>query len=302
MLKQLRLEVDVLTSKLNVLTEDARINGLEKELVRLKLDLMQLIGLPIGDVRFAVAGEQDRFDLPLKDSAQIAHRRSTGIAQARAEVFEQDRIVRQIVWEYFPSLQFQGGYRRDFVSVGATVFDTNRTYKAGPFAEHNIDRWGRNSFASDPSWIRTADIDWYWGIELSLPIFSGLERTGRFRRERAVLEQKRHLLCEAVSMTELEVRKAYETVRENVRIVEILVETVRISKERLRVQERLKDLGRISDNELETFRQRFFDDQDTLFAGQEQLIEAQERLRFAMRYFEPAPAKPEKKELADAHP
>ena len=55
------------------------------------------------------------------------------------------------------------------------------------------------------------------------------------------------------------------------------------------VKERLKELGKISDNELETFRQRFFSDQDSYFEQQIRLIDAQERLRLAMRYFEPAP-------------
>ena len=70
---------------------------------------------------------------------------------------------------------------------------------------------------------------------------------------------------------------------------DILRETVRISKERLHVKERLKELGKISDNELETFRQRFFSDQDSYFEQQIRLIDAQERLRLAMRYFELAP-------------
>ena len=71
--------------------------------------------------------------------------------------------------------------------------------------------------------------------------------------------------------------------------MEILKETVQISKERLRVQERLKDLGRISDDALETFRDRFFSDQDRFFNQQISVVQVQERLRRAMRFFELLP-------------
>ncbi len=57
------------------------------------------------------------------------------------------------------------------------------------------------------------------------------------------------------------------------------------------MQERLKELGKITDNELETFRERFFADQDNYFEKQIDLVEAQERLRLAMRYFEPVTGK-----------
>ena len=77
--------------------------------------------------------------------------------------------------------------------------------------------------------------------------------------------------------------------REETRETDILRETVRISKERLRVQDRMKELGKITDNELETFRERFFSDQDEYFEQQIRLIEAQERLRLEMRFFEPMP-------------
>ena len=75
--------------------------------------------------------------------------------------------------------------------------------------------------------------------------------------------------------------------QEEERAAEILRETVEISKKRLQINERLKELGQISDDALETFRNRFFSDQDRYFEKQLNLIEARERLRTAMRYFEP---------------
>ena len=70
---------------------------------------------------------------------------------------------------------------------------------------------------------------------------------------------------------------------------------MRISKERLRLQEVLKDNSMISANQLETFRERFFSDQDGYFEQQIRLIESQEELRREMRYFEVVVAEGEQK-------
>ena len=50
-------------------------------------------------------------------------------------------------------------------------------------------------------------------------------------------------------------------------------------------KEKLRDIGKITDDELETFRNTFFTAQDSLFTQQETLIERQEDLRLAIRFF-----------------
>jgi len=283
------LQVDVMTSRLNVLNEDTRINALEKEILRLKMDLLYSVGLPVQMTSFELDGEPEQFTTPIDDATEIAYRRSTRIAQARATVFEQDRVVRQVIWEYFPHVDMVGGYRGRYVSAGGQLVDVDRTYGAGPLADYHVKPWNGTQFATDPSWLDLDASKGFWAFQVELPIFTGLERTGRFQREKALLDQDRHLLSDTVWTTDLDVRKAYQTVLEREKETEILQETVRISKERLRVKERLKEMGMITDNELETFRDRFFADQDKYFEQQIRLVEAQERLRLAMRYFEPAP-------------
>ncbi len=56
-------------------------------------------------------------------------------------------------------------------------------------------------------------------------------------------------------------------------------------KERFSIKEKLRDFGKITDDELETFRNTFFAAQDSLFDQQEKLIEHQEDLRLAIRFF-----------------
>ena len=77
-------------------------------------------------------------------------------------------------------------------------------------------------------------------LSLELPIFQGLERRGLYRKEEALLGQARHELRDNVDSVESEVRKANQTMLERRQEVDILQETVLISKERLRVQEKLR--------------------------------------------------------------
>jgi len=285
------LEVDVLTAKLNVLNEDSRINALEKEITRQKMGLLKAIGFPVGMTDFRMAGEQEKLDLPLTESVDITLKRSTRIAQARAVVYEQDRVVRQIIWEYLPDIHMQGGYNGNFATAAVDVTSTDSVYAVGPFGERRINAFNDGAFGTDPIRLGPDRSGWRWSVDLSLPVFTGLERTGRFRRENALLEQARRLLSDTTWETALAVGTAHETVLEEAKETEVLDQTVRISKERLAVQERLKELGKITDDQLETFRERFFDDQDAYFEQQIRLIEAQEQLRSEMRYFEPVTAK-----------
>ena len=280
--------VDVLTAELNVLSEEMRINALVKELQRQKLDLLRAIGFPVKGTGFTLAGSLDRFGVPLSDAVKIAYRRSTRVAQARATVFEQDRVVRQVIWDYFPDVDFLFGYRNKYAAAGLGASGRDGLYQADPYAEYRFARPEPNTFRTDPDWEKTPDPGWFWSLDMTLPIFQGLENVGRFRREKALLEGARHLLSDTVIFTELEVRKAYQTVLEHERETDILQQMVTISKERLRVMERLKELGKITDNELETFRSRFFADQDRYFEGQIRLVDVQERLRLVMRHFQPA--------------
>jgi len=292
------LEVDVLTGKLNVLNEESRINALAKEIRRQKMDLAHVLGFPVAMTDFETAGELATFGVGEAEAVEIAKRRSTRIAQSRAAVFEQDRIVRQMVWEYFPDVVIQGGYSGTSGAAGLELSSEEDVYSVNPFAERPMDSWNTDAFGSDPSWLAADPSGWRLGVDMEWLLLSGKERRGRFEREKAFLGEARHLMNNTISLTELGASKAYQTVLEQAREVEILGETVRISWERLRIQERRKELGEIRDDELETFRQQFFEDQDAYFEQQLRLIEAQERLRLEMRYFEPIEAEGEETSIA----
>jgi outer membrane protein TolC len=279
-------ELDVLTAKLNVLNERAQINALDRETRRQKIELLQAMGFPLSRTAFELTGRQERFRLPMARAVKIAFARSTQIAQARADVFEQDRVVRQIVWEYLPSIELHGGFREERLVVGGALASDDRLYAANGFAEDLIAKVADKTFMTDASWLGPGG-GWFLDLTVELPLLSGLERTGRYRMEKALLVRDWHRLLAEVYETELDVRQAYQTVLERERDTEIFGEKVRISRERLRVNERLKELNKIGDDALETFRNQFFSDQDAYFQKQIDLVAAQEDLRRTMRYFSP---------------
>jgi outer membrane protein TolC len=84
---------------------------------------------------------------------------------------------------------------------------------------------------------------------------------------------------------ELSVRQGYMFLSEQKFQVDLAQENVNIEKERFQIQEELRNAGKITDDQLETFRTSFFAAQDNLFDQQERLIERQEDLRLAIRYF-----------------
>ncbi len=285
------LELDVLTARLNVLDESLRINRLEKDIEREKKDLAHAMGFPVDMADFLLSGELKEFSLSVDDATVIAFNRSTRIAQSRAAVYERDRVLRQIVWEYFPHVDIVGGYRGRHVATGGSLVSNDSVYSANPFVKYHNDGFLGRPAEHGPAWLNEPTSGGFFDAVVELPILDGKERIGRFKRERGLLERDRRMLCNTIWLTNRDVRKAYETVEERVVSMKIRQERVEIAKARLSVKERFKELGEISDDELETFRREFFVSQDTYFEEQILLLTAQERLRRIMRYFEPTGGK-----------
>ncbi|MHC5055180.1 MAG: TolC family protein [Planctomycetota bacterium] len=284
------LHVDVLTARLNVLNEEARINSLENELLRQRIDLLHLVGLPVSMTDVAVLDELEDFTLELDDIIAIGLRRSTTIAEARAGLDEQRRVVRELAWRHAPALVARAGKRTESGAAGVELANTDGTFAVSAFGEKHLQDEAA-SFSTGYGLLDTHGEGWSAELALTVPILDGRERRGELLREQGELRQAVHALRQAIDSAEADVRKAYQTMLERRKELDILRETVRISYARLGVQDRLKELGRITDNELETFRNRFFADQDAFFRGQISLMEAQEDLRHTVRFFEPLPAR-----------
>jgi len=110
------VEVDLLTARLNMLNEETRINSLKKEILRQKIDLMHLVGFPVGMTDFGLAGNLETLDLDVDKAVETALERSTDVAQSRAVLAERQRQARQVWWEYGPGRVERG---RRLVRLGA---------------------------------------------------------------------------------------------------------------------------------------------------------------------------------------
>lgn len=283
-------QVDVLTARLNVLNEELRINALRREIHRRQADLLRFLGLPIALVDVQLEGTLEDFQLDVELAVRLALERSTRVAQARASVWEQRRLARQIRWGNGPDVSLRAGYGNDRVETGVGIDrDRHGTYGLSGFAEGGPDE-ADAALEDDDEFRDVGDDGLFAKLRLTVPLFDGFESKGKHIREFARLERARHELWDVADVVEVEVRQAYQTVLERETETQIQNQRVDISKRRLKVQEVRKEEGRISDYALETFRNRFFADQDEYFRLQIALVEAQEDLRSAMRYFERLPA------------
>ena len=120
---------------------------------------------------------------------------------------------------------------------------------------------------------------------MRIPITEGRAREGRRIEARAVLASYKAALEERKDFIELIVRQNYKFLKEQEFQVKLAQIDVNIERERFIIKTELRDVGKIDDNELETFRELFFNAQDYLFERQEDMIESQENLRLSIRYF-----------------
>jgi outer membrane protein TolC len=283
--------VDVLTAQLNVLNEEARINSLRQEMLRQKIDLLHLIGFPVNMTNAKLGGKIEEF-LPEVDAAvRTGLLRNTSIASARATAAEQLRVVREVKLRNGADLSAAARMRSDTSAVGVNLTGDDGLYSLSGFAEHHLQNAGETGWAMPQTTTGLESPGWSASVNLSVPILDGNKRRGAYIKERALLLQQLHELREKVDATEAGIRKAYQTLLERRAELDIAVMTVDIAQKRLDAQEELKNLGKITDDQLETFRNRFFSDQDSYLRMQISLMEAQESLRHAMRFFEPLPEK-----------
>jgi outer membrane protein TolC len=286
-------KIEVLTAQLNVLNERMRINTLEREKFNRKTELLRLVGLPVGADRVEFAGTVDRFglgDFDMDGMIRLALAQDSLLAFLEAQFAEQSRRLRQLRYEYFPDLRFVGGYQDESGRVGAEVLNDNRhgTWGLDVVGEPRISESdeGRLGLFGPGLSLDGPDPGWFAGVQLGIPITEGGARTGREIEARASWRAARAAAEDRKDIVELKVRQGHTVLSEQKFQMDLAQENVNIEKERFQIQEELRDAGKITDDQLETFRTRFFLAQDILFDQQEKLVERQEELRLSIRYFE----------------
>ena len=289
----LSVKIEVLTAHLNVLNERSRINTLGRERFNRIMELLRLIGMPVGADQVRLIGEMDNFGLgefDLEPMVRLALAQSSDVAMKEAIVAEGARSLDQIRFEYWPDLRFTSGYQDRNGSAGATVSNQNDTWALDvtgqPRLLNSRDDSGRGlGLLGDEVSLGGPDPGWFAGVQVRIPVADGNLRKGEKIEARAVLNAVKADLADQKDLVELVVRQSYKFLAEQNFEVELAQENVNIERERFQIQEELRNVGKSTDDQLETFRRAFFAAQDELFLVQERLIQRQEDLRLAIRYF-----------------
>ncbi len=277
--EKLATEDDVLSAELNVLREDQRINVLIREQFDNKMDLQRLIGQSIGvDIQLQGTVETvEQFALDQEEAVQLALGSSVQVALASERLDEQQRVVREQAWTYSPDINLHAGVE-------------NNRRRAQVKIDKEASAWGAD-LSSD---LRLDDgaeplaegTRWFTRLEARIPLFEGGARIGQEARERARLRQRRVGLEDLRHRIDLQVRQAHLLMEEALRQKEIQERAVVIARRRLQINQKLKERGLVSDIFFEQQRDRFFDEQDQLFANQANYISQQAKLRLLMGFFE----------------
>ena len=117
----LSVKIEVLTAKLNVLNEETRINTLKRQMFNRKMDLMRLIGLPVGAQQVNFTTAKDNFALDhfeIDQMVQLALAQSSEVGFAEAVVAEQKRVFEQLRYEHIPDFHLNAGYQDENIRFG----------------------------------------------------------------------------------------------------------------------------------------------------------------------------------------
>jgi outer membrane protein TolC len=289
----LSTKMEVLTAYLNVLTERSAINALEREKFNRMIELLRLVGLPVGANQVEFEGQVDSFALDefdMEGMIFLALAQSSQVALFEAFVAEQQRALDQLRYEYLPDLRASTGYQDENGTIGGNLLNEDDTWGFDIFGQPKMpgqkeDRSQSLGIFSDEVTLGGPDPGWYAGVQLRIPITEGGARKGRQIRERALLNSYKAALEDQKDRIELTVRQQYNFLAEQKLKVDLAQKNVDIESQRFMIQTQRRDVGKIDDDALERFRENFFRAQDGLFIEQGELIQRQENLRLAIRFF-----------------
>ncbi|MFH1706705.1 MAG: TolC family protein [Planctomycetota bacterium] len=238
------------------------------------MDLRYRLGCRI-PLDFRLAGAREPLEISEADALEFARERSFALRKMDEEIDEQERVLGEFVWEYMPQFTFQMGLSdlRNDVTVNLTQSGFVWGVDLDAESYFGLPAGRETTFPTDLSQDR------FFNFQVRVPLFDGFRRQERRSRDGKVLRILRLQYLDARSDLEHSVLKVYQDWYELQARLEIVQRRVEIAKKRLDINEKLKEFGRIDDNQLETFRNAFFAQQDALYAEQDNLIRAEEDIR-----------------------
>lgn len=275
-------EFDLLTAQLDSLEQEAQISVLLGQKARLTFDLLRLIGRDMVQ-KVMLVGKIEDFEMNLEDAVAMALSRDVEVERLGEEVAEASRAFHETRLDYLPDIGLQIGMESGNKVLGFELSQSQRTWRLDASSDVLLLRTG--DLPLDSRFI-TRDTNKFALFQVSLPILAGFSRYGQTGATRARLYQVQASFRDRREQVERNVRQHYQTLQDRILQRQINTRRLEMDRRRLEIQERLRDLGQVTDNQVETFRDRFFAGQERLFQSQDAYINALENLREVMGYFE----------------
>lgn len=275
--ERLASEEDKLLAELNVLDEELEINRLRRQQFNDKMELLRLVGRPIG-TKIDLLGELAPFVVDQDEAVEIALARDVQIGLNSQLLSEQQRVVREQRWEYAPDLSLQAGVNDGRRSASVTIDRQSRTW--------GVDMAAGLSLDEAQTQLPEEGATWRTQLQARFPLFEGGIRIGQETLERARLRQIEIRLKDLRAGVDLQVRQSYQSMLEAEEEERLQQQRVRIARRRLEINQFLQEKGQADEAKLEAVRSSFFSAQERLFNNQRTYIQSQARLRRLMGYVE----------------
>ncbi|MFC1677899.1 TolC family protein [Planctomycetota bacterium] len=180
----LSVKIEVLTAKLNVLNEETRINTLKRQMFNRKMDLLRLIGLPVGTEQVSFTADKDNFALnhfDLDQMVQLALAQSSEVGFSEAIVAEQRRSLGQLRYEYIPDLRLNAGYSDENVKFGGELGNSDDTWSLDGVGQPKVpgtreERSGNLGLFSEEVTLDGTDPGRFAGAQVRIPLYEGVQR------------------------------------------------------------------------------------------------------------------------------
>lgn len=271
-------KIDVLTAELDVLNEKNRINALKADLIDKKYELLQIINLPLeSNIQFS--GELQPLNNELKDVVDLTKKNSFQISYLSEEYKEDQREFNDRAWDYKPLFSGRVGVEGKRTAMGLTLNNSNQTYgiDMGVSEYVNIPDLSSSNTRKDDNFTMSLGVSWN--------LFDNTHRKGVSKKFLEKLNETKADLDRQNEIEELNARKAYNSLMEAKERLELQLLIVENARKRLEITRKLREHGRVSEYQLDSYRDTFFSQQDRFFTEQENLITAQETLRRVMGVF-----------------
>ena len=276
--------IDVKETQLEVQDEQLRINTLRRRLRTQKLELLNTIGMLATWLphQVQVAGAiREEFQQVTEDSLEVmvqkAWRHRPEMAELKAQLKEQQRLVRQTYCRWLPSLTGSATYQHKDTQLGLDLNQTGNLRRSLLTFDHPL--------YQKPSVSAGQDGDWGIRLGLSIPIFRGGESWGQVQQQKARLKHWEYELEGEQNRIELEVRKVFFDLMDVEERLELQRERMEITKQRLEIVESLIEFEwarYLTYEDILRRRQDFHQAQQDYFTLRRQYVMAAEDLRKAL--------------------